>query len=98
MAGEHLRVLLVEDDPGDARLIHWMLRETGEVRFELAEADRLAAALARLGGEPFSVVLLDLSLPDSQGLDTFREVHRAFPRVPVVVLTGLADETVAVRA
>jgi serine phosphatase RsbU (regulator of sigma subunit) len=93
-----IRVLLVEDNPGDARLIHWMLREAGEVRFELAEAGRLGEALARLEAEDFSVVLLDLSLPDSQGLETFRAVRDACPLVPVVVLTGLADETVGARA
>jgi serine phosphatase RsbU (regulator of sigma subunit) len=98
MASQPIRVLLVEDNPGDARLIHWMLGQTGEVCFELAEADRLSAALGRLRAEPFSVVLLDLSLPDSQGLETFRAVSADFPRVPVVVLTGLADETAAVQA
>src|SRR5947199_177156 len=59
MAGQHIRVLLVEDNPGDARLIHWMLRETGEVRFDLAGAETLAAALGLLAEEDFSVVLLD---------------------------------------
>jgi serine phosphatase RsbU (regulator of sigma subunit) len=98
MGCERIRVLLVEDNPGDARLIHWMLRETGEVRFELTEADRLVAAQRLLAEDEFSVVLLDLSLPDSQGLETFRAVHGSFPRVPVVVLSGLADETVAVQA
>jgi serine phosphatase RsbU (regulator of sigma subunit) len=98
MPSQPIRVLLVEDNPGDARLIHWMLREAGEIRFELAEADRLAAALASLEAEDFSVVLLDLSLPDSHGLETFRAVHWAFPLVPIVVLTGLADETVGTQA
>jgi hypothetical protein len=58
MVCQHIRVLLVEDNPGDARLIHWMLRETGEVRFELTEADRLAAARRLLAEDHFSVVLL----------------------------------------
>jgi serine phosphatase RsbU (regulator of sigma subunit) len=69
-----------------------------EARFELAVADSLSAALARLRAEFYSVVLLDLSLPDSQGLVTFRAVSESFPHLPVVVLTGLADETAAIRA
>jgi sigma-B regulation protein RsbU (phosphoserine phosphatase) len=97
MASQPIRVLLVEDNPGDARLIHWMLQPTGD-SFELVEVDRLSAALARLRAEPFGVVLLDLSLPDSRGLETFRAVSAAVPRLPVVVLTGLDDQTAAVQA
>ena len=97
MACEPIRVLLVEDNPGDARLIYWMLREAGEGRFEFAEVDRLSAALQRLDEESFCVVLLDLSLPDSQGMETFRAVYAAHPGTPIVVLTGLADEDTAVR-
>jgi sigma-B regulation protein RsbU (phosphoserine phosphatase) len=97
MASQPIRVLLVEDNLGDARLIHWMLQPTGD-SFELVEADRLSSALHRLQAESFGVVLLDLSLPDSQGLETFRAVSAAFPRLPVVVLTGLADETAAIQA
>jgi serine phosphatase RsbU (regulator of sigma subunit) len=97
MASQPIRVLLVEDNPGDARLIHWMLQPT-EGRFELVAADCLSAALGRLRAEPFCVVLLDLSLPDSQGLETFHTVSARFPRLPIVVLTGLADETTAIQA
>ncbi len=97
MAFEPIRVLLVEDNPGDARLIYWMLREAGEGRFEFAEVERLSAALRRLDEESFCVVLLDLSLPDSQGMETFRAVYSAHPETPIVVLTGLADEDTAVR-
>lgn len=97
MAVQPIRVLLVEDNPGDARLIYWMLQST-EGRFELVSADSLSAALKRLGAEPFSVVLLDLSLPDSQGLETFQAVATRFPRLPIVVMTGLSDDTTAVQA
>src|ERR1700757_3338521 len=98
MASASIRVLLVEDNPGDARLIHWMLREAGDGRFEFTEVERLSAALDRLREESFCVMLLDLSLPDSQGLETFRAVYAAFPETPIVVLTGLADEETALRA
>jgi serine phosphatase RsbU (regulator of sigma subunit) len=91
-------VLLVEDNPGDARLIEIMLAEADPGRFELARAECLAAARDLLDGGRFEAVLLDLQLPDSRGLDTFRDVAAAAPQVPVVVLTGLADETLGVRA
>jgi PAS domain S-box-containing protein len=91
-----LSVLLIEDNPGDARLIREMLADVPAGRVRLQHAERLAAGLERL--DSADVVLLDLSLPDSHGLETFQRLRDAAPRVPVVVLTGLDDETVAVRA
>jgi serine phosphatase RsbU (regulator of sigma subunit) len=93
-----VRVLLVEDNPGDVVLIREMLSESPSARFELTGAERLSAARRALAEEDFAVVLLDLTLPDSEGLDTFRAVRRAGPALPVVVLTGLDDVTLAVRA
>src|SRR5579871_1612364 len=95
-----MRALLVEDNPGDARLIREMLRETGAnaASVELSIVDRLSAGLERISGGHFDLVLLDLSLPDSSGLETFERVHTLAPGVPVVVLSGLDDEAVAVRA
>jgi serine phosphatase RsbU (regulator of sigma subunit) len=98
MAAKQIRVLLLEDNPGDARLIREMLVETGNTRFELTGADHLAAGLERLAADPFGLVLLDLSLPDSHGLDTFRSLRACAPEVPIVVLTGLDDEGLATQA
>lgn len=92
------RILLVEDNPGDARLIRETLREAESFPFQLTHADRLAAAEERLAGEAFDVVLLDLSLPDAHGLETVRRTLQAGPEVPIIVLTGLDDETLAVAA
>src|SRR5262245_27263715 len=77
-----------------------MLREATGAAIHLERVDRLAAGLERLrlASPGIDVVLLDLSLPDSAGLDTFACLHAAAPEVPVVVLSGLDDETVAVRA
>ncbi len=91
-------VLLVEDNPGDARLIWEMLAEAKGTRFDLQYASRLSAGLERLAAGGIDVVLLDLSLPDSQGLDTFARVQAQAPQVPVIVLTGLDDETLAIKA
>jgi signal transduction histidine kinase len=94
---EITRVLLVEDNPGDARLIREMLKEAS-ARFELTRVERLDEGLKRLGEETFDVMLLDLNLADSQGLDTFVQAHAQAPGVPIVVLTGLADEVLGVKA
>jgi signal transduction histidine kinase len=96
----HIRTLLIEDNPGDARLIREMLREAGagHAAVDLHHADRLAIGLQRLSDSEVDVVLLDLSLPDSHGFDTFARVHAAAPSSPIVVLSGSADEDLAVRA
>jgi len=94
---DSIRVLLIEDNPGDARLIQEMLKEAGS-RFDFKWADRLSTGLERLVEEVFDVLLLDLGLPDSQGIDTFTRAHAQAAQIPIIVLTGLADETIAVKA
>src|SRR5258706_16011614 len=98
MAHEPIEVLLVEDNPGDADLIHEALAEITPARFRLTHVERLEAARQRLGAGRFAVILLDLSLPDSQGLDTLVGIQARAPAIPIVVLSGLADEVLAVRA
>jgi DNA-binding NtrC family response regulator len=93
-----IRLLLVEDNPGDADLVREMLDSAGEARFELEHAGRLASGLALLAGGGYDVVLLDLGLPDSAGLDTFYELHAAVPWIPVVVLTGTTDSEIGIQA
>ena len=93
-----IHVLLVEDNPGDARLLQEMLLEAAPEKFLLTHVDRLSAALQHLAWAKPDVVLLDLSVQDSQGLDTFLRAHAAAPTVPFVVLTGLSDESIAVSA
>jgi two-component system, cell cycle sensor histidine kinase and response regulator CckA len=93
-----IRVLLVEDNPGDARLFTELVRDTGAGLWKLVQADRLSTALERLKREPFDLMLLDLSLPDAEGLDTVMRARAEAPKVPIVVLTGHDDEALAVRA
>jgi PAS domain S-box-containing protein len=95
---EGIHVLLVEDNPGDARLFLELVRDTGAGRLKLEHVTRLSAALDRLNGGNIDVVLLDLSLPDEQGLTTLTRTHAHAPNVPIVVLTGLDDEALAVKA
>jgi hypothetical protein len=93
-----IRVLLVEDNPGDARLFTEFLRDAGASHLRMVHVDRLAAALDRLTQDAFDVMLLDLSLPDADGLDTLVRAHAHAPKIPIVVLTGHDDEALAVRA
>jgi len=93
-----LNVLLVEDNPGDARLIEEILIETAGASFDLECTERLSEGLARLASSDVDVVLLDLSLPDSQGLDTFARVYEEAPQIPIVVLSGVDDEALAIQA
>jgi signal transduction histidine kinase len=92
-----LRILLIEDNPADARLTRELLREVASVTLDLVHADSLAAGVALLASQEFAVVLADLSLPDAQGLETVRRLRDADARVPLVVLTGLDDERIAVE-
>ena len=94
-----LQVLLVEDNPTDVRWLQEMLiaASTSEL-FQVTHVDRLHEALQRLTAGRFDAVLLDLSLPDSQGLDTFTTLHAQALAMPVVVLTGLDDKALAVGA
>ena len=98
MAAPPITVLLVEDNPGDARLILELLGEVQAQAFDLERVDRLDRALTRLARTGVDVVLLDLGLPDSQGLDTFVRARRGAPNEPIVVISGLDDERVALEA
>jgi PAS domain S-box-containing protein len=93
-----MKILLIEDNPGDARLIQEMLSEVKDFPFELEWCDRLSKGLSCLARERVGVVLLDLTLPDSQGLDTFEHVVHHAPGVPIIVLTILADEMTGLKA
>jgi PAS domain S-box-containing protein len=92
-----IHVLLIEDNPGDARLVVEMLKGSGE-EFFVECAESLSIGLDRLTKQGADVVLLDLSLPKSRGLDTFVSFHAAFPQFPTVILTGLNDEETALQA
>lgn len=93
-----IRVLLIEDNPADARLVREALRGLGGPPFVIVVADRLSAGLTALEKGGFDVALVDLSLPDSHGLQTFLDVRERARSVPVLVLSGLEDEQVASRA
>src|ERR1700690_4344499 len=92
-----LRILLIEDNPGDADLIEVMLKRA-DIRFELKCVERLYTGIEQIQANSFDIILLDLGLPDGHGLDTLRKLNEVRPEAPVIVLTGLADETVGTQA
>ena len=92
-----MRILLIEDNPGDIRLLQEYLNEGSACRFQVTQAGRLSRGLERLAEARFDAVLLDLSLPDSHGLDTLVRLHEAAKDVPIVVLTGIEDEALGVK-
>ncbi len=93
-----IRVLLIEDNPFDAELLCYALTGARATSFAMTHVDRISAALQHLDAEPCDVVLLDLSLPDSHGLDSLASIYAHRPSVPVIVLTGLDDDDVAIQA
>ena len=93
-----INILLVEDNPADADLLEEILEEADETEWSLIHAERLKDALQLLHRREFDVVLLDLSLPDKQGLSTVVQTHEAAPNLPIVILTGLNDKGIALEA
>jgi Flp pilus assembly CpaE family ATPase len=98
MEHQLINVLLIEDNPGDTRLIRELLKEAKGAPTGLLCADRLSTGLELLSKGGVDVVLLDLSLPDSKGFDTFSRVHTHARELPVIVLTGFDDEELAMKA
>ncbi|MFP4466811.1 MAG: response regulator [Candidatus Goldiibacteriota bacterium] len=98
MEKRHIKVLLVEDNEGDVRLIWEILSEVRNSPFYLEVADTLKGGLKSVEENKPDVILLDLSLPDSNGIYTLNRIRDKAPGVPVVIMTGLDDELVAMKA
>lgn len=98
-ANKYFRVLLVEDNPGDARLVQAMLNDIDVTwQFDLTWKHTLIEGLDSIRNNHYHAILLDLSLPDSQGLDTLKTVHQIAPNKPIVILTGRDDNILASAA
>ena len=97
MNAQRFKVLAVEDNAGDARLIQESLIEDPRGGFELVTSDRLGAAIERLTAGGVDAVLLDLGLPDSNGISTFERAKAAAPSTPIIILSGLGDENLALK-
>jgi diguanylate cyclase (GGDEF)-like protein len=97
MQSEVIRILMIKDSPEESRLIKEELKDAHGGKFELECADRLSKGLECIEKGNIDVVLLDLSLPDSQGFETFAKAYACSPWVPIVVLSGNNDESQAVK-
>ena len=91
---EIIKILLIEDNPGDAYLIEVHLEEFANFSYKLKIVETLDEALRVLNKKHFDVILLDLELPDSYGINTFLRIHNKNPLIPIIILTGLSDRTI----
>jgi diguanylate cyclase (GGDEF)-like protein/PAS domain S-box-containing protein len=91
-------LLLIEDNPGDVRLFREMFNENGSQNTELTHVESISEAEKHLATSPVDIILLDMGLPDVQGLEAVQRAHKAAPGIPLVVLTGLDDEALALKA
>jgi diguanylate cyclase (GGDEF)-like protein/PAS domain S-box-containing protein len=99
MSNKNIRMfLLIEDNPGDARLLREMVNEQGDRNTEFTHVQTMGEAEKYLAEWKFDIILLDLGLPDASGLQAVRKAHAAAPHTPLVVLTGLDDESLAGQA
>ena len=88
MNNKKIKILLIEDNPGDARLVREVLAEARPAQFDLVHIEKLNEAIKLLSEDRFDVILLDLSLPDSQGLETFQKMYAQASNVPIVFPMG----------
>lgn len=91
-------ILLVEDDEGDADLFRALIAGDSRYHFHVTEVRSIQAARQAISGQPFDLIIMDLSLPDSQGLEGFDSIRKEFSEFPIVLMTGLDDENVAMEA
>lgn len=92
MNSQPIHVLLIEDNPGDVRLLRELFAQTADRQFTLTDVGRLDAGIRCLSESLIDVILLDLSLPDSQGIETLTKMHAAAHGIPIVLMTGLEDD------
>jgi diguanylate cyclase (GGDEF)-like protein len=100
MEEKRIRVLLVEDNPGDVRLIKEMLASPAYygMTYQLSQVETLSVAVQVCSNNPIEVILLDLNLPDSTGMETLESLNGMFPQIPIVVLTGLHDSELTMQS
>ena len=98
MADRQVHLLLIEDNPDDAKLIQEMLKKAAVERFDVVNVNRLSTGLKHITEKQPDVILLDLGLPDSQGLDALTKIYNLGSKIPIVVLTGWDDQSASLAA
>lgn len=97
MAENEIRVLLIEDNRGDADYIIELLSESANLQFQISIVDRLSAGIDYLNKKTCDVIILDLTLPDSHGIYTFEKVYGVAPNIPIIIITGIDNESIAAK-
>ena len=98
MQNQRYKILIIEDNPADVRMIHELVAEVKSANLDFEVAARLSEGLERIDGSDIDAILLDLSLPDSQGIKTFSLLRSRAQNIPILLLTGLPDEDLAIQA
>ncbi len=98
MDGKIIKILIIEDNPGDVVIIREMFKEVVGIHFKPIYATNLADGFEILSKEQINIILLDFNLPDSLGIDSFIKMNKEAPNLPIIILTGLSDEELAIRA
>jgi diguanylate cyclase (GGDEF)-like protein/PAS domain S-box-containing protein len=98
MIDRSVEILLIEDNPGDARQVQEILCDVPGFAYQFDWANRLSSGMKHLESNHTDIVLLDLNLPDSYGYETYQQLHQRFPDLPIILLTGLEDEQLGLRA
>ena len=98
MHNSHIKALLFENDPGDFALLREYIAEDKSANIKLENVQRLEDGLELLSQNKFDIILVDLSLPDSHGFETFEKINTIWPEIPVIVLTGNDDDDLATQA
>ena len=93
----HFNVLIVEDNPGDARIIKEMLGDSKMYKYKITVAENLFEAMDFAGKDTNDIILADLNLPDSHGLETFVKIYNQFSEIPVIILSGISDTDLAIK-
>ena len=92
---KQIKVLLVEDNPGDSLIIQEQLKQTDAIEFNLSHGSDLSSAIVIMEQKYFDIILLDLVLPDGQGIELFLKIQEANPHIPIILLTGMDDNELA---
>jgi len=98
MTVEPIKVLLIEDNLGDFELILRMLDKSENAKFELSHTQKLGSGLELLEMDDFDIILLDLGLPDCEGLNSFKVIFKKYSTIPIIILTGLANEETGIKS
>lgn len=93
-----IKVLLIEDNLGDFELILRMLDKSENVKFKLSHTQKLGSGLELLEMNKFDIILLDLGLPDCEGLNSFKVIFKKYSTTPIIILTGLANEETGIKS